>query len=237
MTTTNDNLTPEAGGSPGQTMKKKQWWKSATNVMYVLGGALPVLGFLLLALYAGSTPGPHLAYFSIGTLIGLAGLVVGCVIGFLFGVPRAISAPYGPRDAPVIVSRNTQYISEPTNGASSASTSTQPEPESTSGASSASTSTQPEHFLPSTNLEQVSDWLTKVLLGAGLVQLGRLGRPVGGLIDAVAGALQPTTAVAVGSPARVLAGGIVLFYTSIGFLDGYVITTLWYQQRLERRYR
>jgi hypothetical protein len=212
------------------------WWKSATTDLYVLGGVLPILGFLLLALYAGSTRGPHLAYFSIGALIGLAALVVGCVVGFLFGVPRAVSAPYGSRDVPVIVGQNTPPKSEPTRDASIASTSPQPEAESASGASSVSTSTQPEHYLPSTNLEQVSDWLTKVLLGAGLVQLGRLGRPVGGLVDTVAGALQPRTAIAIGSTARVLAGGIILFYTSIGFLDGYVITTLWYQQRLEGRY-
>ena len=31
-----------------------------------------------------------------------------------------------------------------------------------------------ERFLANSNLEQISDWLTKVLVGAGLVQLGAL---------------------------------------------------------------
>jgi hypothetical protein len=37
----------------------------------------------------------------------------------------------------------------------------------------------------------VSDWLTKLLLGAGLVQLTRLGAPISQLIDSVAAGLAP----------------------------------------------
>ena len=33
-------------------------------------------------------------------------------------------------------------------------------------------------YEPNTNLEQVSDWLTKIIVGVGLVQLGRALRPV-----------------------------------------------------------
>ena len=40
-------------------------------------------------------------------------------------------------------------------------------------------------FSPSTNLAEISDWLTKLLLGAGLVSLSRLGGPIGRLIDDV----------------------------------------------------
>lgn len=41
-------------------------------------------------------------------------------------------------------------------------------------------------FEPSTNLAEVSDWLTKVLLGAGLVQLTQLSEPAVSLINSVA---------------------------------------------------
>jgi hypothetical protein len=41
-----------------------------------------------------------------------------------------------------------------------------------SGQSRSGSSTTQRAYTPSNSLEQVSDWLTKLLLGAGLVQLG-----------------------------------------------------------------
>ena len=50
-------------------------------------------------------------------------------------------------------------------------------------------------FSPSTNLAEISDWLTKLLLGAGLVSLSHLGAPVGRLIDSVAGGFTVPPAI------------------------------------------
>jgi len=89
-------------------------------------------------------------------------------------------------------------------------------------------------FSPSTNLAEISDWLTKLLLGAGLVELTRLGHPISALINAVARGLQdvPANAKIQGTPVLV-AGGILVLYVILGFLDGYVITTVWYGKYLE----
>lgn len=90
---------------------------------------------------------------------------------------------------------------------------------------------QQTSYAPSSNLAEVSDWLTKLLLGAGLVQLTHLGAPIGDLIDHVAAGLY-----APGAPsgaAKVTAGAIIFGYTAIGLLDGYVVTTMWYQKRLD----
>jgi hypothetical protein len=89
-------------------------------------------------------------------------------------------------------------------------------------------------YVPSTNLAEVSDWLTKLLLGAGLVQLTRLGTPIGHLINTVAAGLTPATATVPSSAATVMAGAILFGYAVIGLLDAYVVTTMWYQQRLEK---
>jgi hypothetical protein len=35
-------------------------------------------------------------------------------------------------------------------------------------------------------------------------------------------------------PAQVMAGAIMVTYVIIGFLDGYVVTTLWYGKRMDR---
>jgi hypothetical protein len=90
-------------------------------------------------------------------------------------------------------------------------------------------------YVPSNNLEQVSDWLTKLLLGAGLVQLGRVGRWLGGFIDGVAGAF--TTDSTITSTARVLAASLLAFYSAFGFLFGYIVTSIWYRRRLQETTR
>src|SRR6266702_6733481 len=61
-------------------------------------------------------------------------------------------------------------------------------------------------FSPSTNLAEISDWLTKLLLGAGLVSLSRLGAPVSKLISDVAGGLHgPVSDPSVIQSAKVIA--------------------------------
>ncbi len=70
-----------------------------------------------------------------------------------------------------------------------------------------------------TNLEQVSDWLTKIIVGVGLVQLGRalpglarlgtnLRAPLGGLASSSAFGL-----------------GLILSYLALGFLFLYLLGT------------
>jgi hypothetical protein len=117
--------------------------------------------------------------------------LVGCFVGFLFGIPRVVSSGQLRHDK---------------------------------GTSA---------YSPSSNLAEVSDWLTKLLLGAGLVQLTRLGKPIGGLIDSVASGLHSTLGgAAAGESAKVLAGAILIGYAVIGLLDAYVVTIMWYQKKI-----
>lgn len=71
-----------------------------------------------------------------------------------------------------------------------------------------------------TNLEQVSDWLTKLLLGAGLTQLGNLGRSFGQLVQSIAPGLS-------GSPSSVpFTGAMLVFFAIVGFVAGWLTTRL-----------
>ncbi|MFJ4191313.1 hypothetical protein [Kitasatospora sp. NPDC089509] len=75
-------------------------------------------------------------------------------------------------------------------------------------------------YAPNTNLEQVSDWLTKVLLGVGLTQLGSLGERLHQLGTALAPALG-------GADASVpFAAALVLYFLVLGFLAGWLVTRL-----------
>ncbi|MER6359946.1 hypothetical protein [Kitasatospora sp. NPDC001527] len=75
-------------------------------------------------------------------------------------------------------------------------------------------------YAPNTNLEQVSDWLTKVLLGVGLTQLGSLGERLGRLGSTLAPALGG------GAGTAPFAAALVLHFLLLGFLAGWLLTRL-----------
>lgn len=75
-------------------------------------------------------------------------------------------------------------------------------------------------YAPNTNLEQVSDWLTKILLGAGLTQIGSLPHRLRQLGDALA------PAVGGGSGAAGFAASLAVYFTILGFLAGWLLTRL-----------
>jgi hypothetical protein len=147
---------------------------------------VPLTGGLCIVVYAAKTPGPWGTYLGVGALAAIAAQLTGCLIGFLFGVPKS---------------------GDP-----------------------AKAQQQSGGYRSNSNLSDVSDWLTKLLLGAGLVSLGRLGNPVGRLIDDVANGLHITPAYA--GSAKVMAGAIIFGYTALGILEGYTLTTMWYQRKL-----
>jgi Putative Ig domain len=167
-----------------------------TTWLAFLGIAAPVGGTAWIAVYAFSTQGSHPTYLGVGVLASLAAFVAGCFVGFLLGIPRAVSSGEA---------RQNQSAAAGSSGL---------------GASS--------------NLAEISDWLTKLVLGAGLVELTRLGGPVGRLIDNVATGLHASGASAASvQTAKVMAGAIIFGYVIMGLLDGYIVTTTWYQAKVD----
>ena len=75
-------------------------------------------------------------------------------------------------------------------------------------------------YAANTNLEQISDWLTKILVGVGLIQLGRAPGPLGRLVD--------TLAEGLGGQAgdRLMVGAVLVFFPIFGFLAAYLLTRL-----------
>ncbi len=70
-----------------------------------------------------------------------------------------------------------------------------------------------------TNLEQISDWLSKIIVGLGLVELRQIPGHLVGLSDYIAKDM--------GDPsARAFACGLVLFFAVCGFLYGYLYMRL-----------
>ena len=79
-------------------------------------------------------------------------------------------------------------------------------------------------LLPNTNLVEVSDWLTKIIVGLGLVSLGE----VPGLVREVTKFFRPGLGDQPASES--LAAGILVGYVALGFLTWYLHTRLHLQQ-------
>lgn len=144
------------------------------------------------------------AFIIIGTALSVsaAALIVGCLLGLLFGMPRTVSGEGSGTD---------NAVGRP------------PPPQSDARrALSDSPGAGRGPFAPNTNLDQISDWLTKILVGAGLTQLNHLPDLLGRLGNAMGAAIGPTDAVRGTGAASVLGAALAVYYVTAGFLYGYL---------------
>jgi hypothetical protein len=189
-----------------------------------------VLGAVLIILYVVSAAGPHLRYISVGLFTACAAFLIGTLVGLVLAIPRVVSSgAYGYQRSTPEMSR---LSNQETDGPSPADA--EPKPAAVTG--EGGQEQRAPRLLPSTNLAEISDWLTKLLLGAGLVELTRLGQPLGELIDNVARGLGGATASGgVTESAVVIAGAILITYVVLGFLGGYLTTAFFYGEALQRK--
>ena len=206
-------------------MSGKVFSSGATRVIAMIALTLPILGIIGILFYTGGFS----STFGVGLLAALGAAAVGLLIGLLFGVPKAVSSGALRQSAEIKKVQDETAFSalapetQAQLGQLKAAADAQP--------SGQSGSTRASNFAPSTNLAEVSDWLTKLLIGASLVSLSKLGPPIGRLIDTIAGGLG-AAGNTTGS-AKVVAGAILFGYVALGFLDGYILTTVWYQRELD----
>jgi len=81
------------------------------------------------------------------------------------------------------------------------------------------------NFRPSNSLEQVTEWLTKILVGAGLVQLTKLSGALSTVGDAVKNSLDPQL-----SGTKVVTQLVVVAFLLYGFLITYLWTRINYNR-------
>ncbi|MDW3190956.1 MAG: hypothetical protein R8G66_01290 [Cytophagales bacterium] len=75
-------------------------------------------------------------------------------------------------------------------------------------------------YQQNTNLEQISDWLTKILVGLGLTQLNEIGTQFEGLIKFTGAGLDGSRS------AEVFTGSIIIYFVILGFLMFYLWSRL-----------
>jgi hypothetical protein len=131
-------------------------------------------------------------------LWSLAWFAIGFLLGFLFGIPKAVQRDAGNAGV----------------------TKTAP---GTSSASDGPTAAAPYQLRVNTNLEEISDWLTKILVGATLTQLVKIPGLAAGAASYIARGLSEPQ-----NSAQAFAAAIVLFFPTIGFFAGYVLTRMFF---------
>lgn len=78
-----------------------------------------------------------------------------------------------------------------------------------------------------TNMEEISDWLTKLLVGAGLVELKSLPGSLGLAAKYVAASLLP--AARSEAALESIAASIIIYFAVEGFIGGYLVTRVFFQ--------
>lgn len=176
---------------------------------------LAAIGGSLIFLYALRfwSCGDFLRIFSVGILVAAAALTAGFLVGFIFAIPRM-----GPE----------KQASDPST------TATEGEQVDPGGQES-------NPVTPNSNLVEISDWLTKIIVGLGLVELNKIPSALGSLSYYAGISMRPAQCPASGSCADFISSGqaaaltIMVFYFALGFLIGYIWTRLYFQRDLGRQ--
>ena len=153
----------------------------------------------------GSNRDESLGLVGFALLVAAAAFSVGGLLGFLFGVPRDGA---GTREKTSVA------------GGSG--------PTSTNGGDR--TTPFSATFAWNSNLVEVSDWLTKILVGVGLTQLLNIPKALDELgvwlaKGFVGNLSQPP--IRAGDIAAAVAVCIVVFFVCMGFIIGHLVTQLW----------
>ncbi len=171
---------------------------------------LSAIGCGLIALYGLCFwgSGQVLRIVGVGILVGGAALLSGFLLGFIFGVPRVDGGKPGGSES------------------------------GTSTAAGVAADSQSSPVTPNSNLVEISDWLTKIIVGVGLVELKTIPDRLGKLSWYLGSGLRPaqcdphlSCADSIGS-GQAAGLAIIIFYFALGFLFGYVWTRLYFQRDL-----
>lgn len=196
-------------GAPGDDSIKKplpdqdfRW----TNVFFV---AFLLLGLAFVLTHKYSNPE---VYISTALMWMMSCLVSGAAIGFLFGIPkiyqgnRTVVELAGSTPLPGVLPPAPPAGQPP---AVSVPALTAPTGEVTNYRQEVNT-----------NLTEISDWLTKIIVGLGLINLGQIPAHLDRMASSLASGLNPSAVVT----EKGFAFGLITCFAVFGFLFGYIYT-------------
>lgn len=158
----------------------------------LMASEVAVLGIVVAILaYSTASKGAYWETAALLALYAAAASVAGGFLGFLFGIPRSVVVASSEKD-----SKDAKVA----------------------GVVMGSLGQRPTS--PNTNLEQISDWLTKIIVGATLVELGSIPPALGGLFTSLGAPIGTASAT-------VFTGALMIFAAVCGFVGGWLCARLW----------
>lgn len=215
---------PGSGGAASRQTDLLNLSKQTKKMMSWLIG-LAAAGFLLLIMLAGKQE--NAPYFLAWSLIAAgAAMVVGGALGLLFGLPTASTVVLTP-PAPNVAQTN---AASPLGGGALPAANTAAGQTETTTATGAGASAAPSFdpaslgYRESTSLEQVADWLTKIIIGLTLTQYDSWEAKFERLATNLTTALfyGPGVSDTAAPPSPVPGGLLLAFYSIIGFILSYL---------------
>ncbi len=181
----------ETDNFPIEKPRKGKTYTDRTLFMLGMVIVAGLLGVLAYPLHFGDRS-KYISVVCTALMLAGACLLIGGLLGFLFGVPRTMQQDQTGLVPP-------------------------PEDDVTSGRQ-----TFLPTYLANTNLEQISDWLTKILVGVGLTQLTKLPQELQRIGNYLAEGLGNA------SSSRAFGITALLYFLVSGFLLSYVWTRLFF---------
>lgn len=170
-------------------MNDKNGLESTDRIVLMGLGACAAVGLFVVCMFGFVLLSPSKTFVAILWALGCT--AVGHLIGFIFGIPRIVIDP-SPK---------------PTSGST-----TKAEP-------SVGPREIKSPYQVNTNLQDISDWLTKIIVGLGLVELRQVDDHMLRAATFVGQSLGSQEAPGV-------AGAIIVYFSTLGFLGGYLTTRL-----------
>jgi hypothetical protein len=172
-------------------------------------------GIIVIALYSFQfiKPGGFLRIFGVGILAAGGFLLIGFLLGFIFAIPRmAYARSVAGASTASAEEGNSQALTEGDNSRTTATATVE----------------------TNSNLVEISDWLTKILVGVSLVELNKIPSRLRDLTTYISGGLRSCgdASPSCVESSEAFALGIIVFFFAAGFLIGYLWTRLYLQRAL-----
>jgi len=184
-------------------------------VMMMVG----VLGILTISIFSCFAKKTMLSSFwpvlGFSLIIALAAAVCGGFLGFLFGIPRSLQSKNAAPSTTIVTppAATTEAVS----AAAVAGTTT--------------TTTTERSYGNNTNLEEISDWLTKIIVGVSLTQLPEIEKRFDTLTRQASRGFADYFSTNLSYP---YAGALMLFFTICGFFAVYLWSRIYFYEILIR---
>lgn len=88
-------------------------------------------------------------------------------------------------------------------------------------------------YRPNTNIEDISDWLTKIIVGVGLVQFREIGEFLKGLSVELGQALVSQSRAQTQAEAASFVQALIIYFFVAGIIQGYLLTRMYLSKRFQ----